>query len=145
MFPVAFVTNVFSLESSAPTKIAFFSALAATLPATSPPKYRKCLPSGKNVGQRFVVSPREVSGVDMRVGVPPVADTRYNPSSNPPLGVKTITPSLFHVPPRPEAASQIVCTGPPATLSFFNFPSAKNAMDFPSGDQNGNRAPSVSG
>src|ERR1700728_842226 len=118
-------------------------ALLSALPATSPPKYKKCFPSGRNSGQRFVFSPRLGSGVEICLGVPPVAGTRYRPSSRPPSGVNTITPSLFHVPPRPEAASQMVWTGPPAMSSFFSFPSAKNARDLPSGDQKGNRAPPV--
>ena len=55
-----------------------------------------------------------------------------------------MTPSLFHVPPRPDGASHSVCEGPPAASIFFSFPSAKKARNFPSADQNGKLAPSVS-
>src|SRR5260370_38567228 len=50
---------------------------------------------------------------------------------------------LFHVPPRPFGASQITCTDFTVRSTFFNFPCVKNAIHFPSGDQNGCIAPSV--
>src|SRR5262249_50061240 len=95
------------------------------------------------MGQRLLSSPRPLSGALISVGTPPDAETRYKPFPRAASGVKTITPCLFHVPPRPEGASQIVCTGPPDTSTFFSFPSAKNARDLPSADQNGKLAPSV--
>src|SRR5262249_11726632 len=49
----------------------------------------------------------------------------------------------FHVPPRGVAASDNVSAGPPVAEIFFSFPCAKNPMFLPSGDQNGNNAPSV--
>ena len=58
------------------------------------------------------------------------------------LGAKTITPSLFHVPPETEAGtSQIVWGGPPEMSSFLSCPGAnapgvdENAMYRLSGDQ----------
>ena len=39
--------------------------------------------------------------------------------------------------------SASVTGGPPATAIFFKFPPAMNPTDRPSGDQNGNVAPSV--
>src|ERR1022692_823262 len=54
-----------------------------------------------------------------------------------------MTPSLFHVPPRPLGASQITCIDLPPMSVRFNFPWAKNAIDCPSGDQKGLEAPSV--
>src|SRR5579863_3715011 len=98
-------------------------------------RYKKCFPSGKNTGQRRPLCPRVLSMTLIWVGVPPEASTRDRPEVT--SGAKTITPSLFQVPPRPEGASQIVCTGPPDTSSFFNCASAKNARDRPSADQKG--------
>src|ERR1700722_7077555 len=46
-------------------------------------------------------------------------------------------------PPGGFGASATVETGPPATGMVFSFPSEKNPMDRPSGDQNGNVPPSV--
>src|SRR5262245_51345266 len=73
-------------------------------------------------------------------GAPPLADTRRIADKVP---EKRITPPGPHVPPRGSDASQIVCTGPPATSTRFSFPCAKNAIDRLSGDQNGNDASSV--
>src|SRR6516225_1062677 len=136
------MTKCFSFESKEPTKIEF----TPFCPVKFAARYKKCLPSGRNTGQRWLCSPRLVSGSLIRVVAPPDADTRYRPRPGPSVasGVKTITPSLFQVPPRPEGASQSVCTEPPATSSFFSFPSAKKARVLPSGDQNGYVAPSVS-
>ena len=53
-----------------------------------------------------------------------------------------ITP-FFQLPPRPNGASQIVIGPPPARRTFFNFPSAKKAIQCPSGDQKGKVAPSL--
>src|SRR5450755_1285232 len=96
------------------------------------------------MGQRWLASPCPGNTPPIGVGVPPDAETRCSPLVKLPLGVKRITPSLFHVPPRPEGASHSVCTGPPAMSSLFSFPPAKKPKDFPSGDQNGKIAPSVS-
>ncbi len=56
-------------------------------------------------------------------------------------GTKRITPSAFHVPPRPFGTSATTSGVPPAMSVRFNFPSAKNAMLCPSGAQNGRLAP----
>src|SRR5229473_1024288 len=96
------------------------------------------------MGHRWLSSPRAISGALICTAVPPEAGTR----NIPPFlasGVNRITPSVFQAPPLPDGASQIVCTGPPATSNFFNFPSAKKASDLPSADQNGYAAPSVPG
>src|SRR5436309_3793437 len=58
-------------------------------------------------------------------------------------GAKTITPSRFHVPPRPFGALQSVCGGPPAASIFLSLPFAKNPMKPLSGDQKGKDAHSV--
>ena len=75
--------------------------------------------------------------------MPPTAaaGTWYKPSAV----LKTITPSGFHVPPKPKTTSQMVWRGPPATLSLLSLPSAKNAMTRLSGDQKGKRPRSVPG
>ena len=43
----------------------------------------------------------------------------------------------------PNSQSQITTGGPPLSVSFLSLPSAKNASDRLSGDQNGDAAPSV--
>src|SRR5258708_30935562 len=58
-------------------------------------------------------------------------------------GVRRMSPSLFHVPPRPSEASQMVNGGPPEDSIFLSLPPAKNAMKRLSGDQKGYVAPSV--
>src|ERR1700680_3025198 len=77
------------------------------------------------------------------VGFPPVDVTREMGLPGP--AEKTITPSLFHAPPRPSGASQIVWAGPPASATFFNLPGTKNPKKAPAGDQNGLGASSVPG
>ena len=57
--------------------------------------------------------------------------------------VKRITSSWFQVPPRPAVASARICGVPPLVSTFLSLPVAKNPMNRPSGDQNGNDAPSV--
>src|SRR5678816_2220057 len=75
------------------------------------------------------------------VGSPPAADTLI---SGPAVdGVKRITLSGLHAPPRPDTASHNVMTGPPAAATFFIFPFAKKPSERLSGDQNGKAAPSV--
>src|ERR1051325_224670 len=72
-------------------------------------------------------------------GRPPEDCTRIKPA----VPAKTMVPSRLHVPPPPGGASQMVCGGPPEGATFFSLLSAKKPMDCPSGDQNGNSAPSV--
>lgn len=52
-------------------------------------------------------------------------------------GAKTIVPLVPHDPPRPAGASQSTRTMPSARSIRLSFRPAKNAMDLPSGDQNG--------
>src|ERR1700688_4966798 len=56
-----------------------------------------------------------------------------------------MTPSVDKAPPRPSSASQMGIAFPPDRSNFFSFPAAKNARNFPSGDQNGYMAASVPG
>ena len=66
-----------------------------------PTKKRKWRPSGRNCGQRWLPWPG-ASRVTA-TGVPPVAITRIrSPTTS---GANTMTPSRFHVPPRPLGAS----------------------------------------
>src|SRR5579862_2686118 len=51
--------------------------------------------------------------------------------------LKAFTPSWFQAPVRPSGASQRLVVGPPAASIFISFRLAKNATNFPSGDQNG--------
>src|SRR5262245_3491222 len=80
----------------------------------------------------------EVSGV----AVPPSAATIDNVAATKPLE-KTIVPFRLHEPPAPVGDSQIVWTTCPATAIRFSALLAKNAIDWPSGDQNGYCPPSV--
>jgi hypothetical protein len=100
-------------------------------------------PSGRNRGKRWPTSPAAASSVDTGTASPPADETRC---SGPLMfGPNTMLPSGPHVPPRPSGASHRVTGGPPASATSFSLPSAKNASDAPSGDQNGNAALSVPG
>ena len=58
-----------------------------------------------------------------------VKNGRVGDPKNPRLTFSaTITPSGLHVPPRPTAASQSVCGGPPEASIFFSLPPAKKPM-----------------
>src|SRR5689334_5085624 len=95
-----------------PTKIPLFSGFDELR------KYRKCRPSGKNCGQRCVVSP--AVGRVTTVACPPPAGHSIKPG---PLAPKRITPSWFQDPPCAMVGiSQTVCGGPPAISIFFNLP-----------------------
>src|SRR5437867_3241164 len=60
------------------------------------------------------------------------------------FGENTMTPSWFHVaPPGPGNESQITCVVPVLISRRRSFPPAKNPNEALSGDQNGNRPPSV--
>src|SRR5262245_18469657 len=59
-------------------------------------------------------------------------------------GENRMTPSRLQAPgPCGNATSQRLRTLPPLRETVLSFPSAKNASDFPSPDQNGRDAPSV--
>jgi len=68
-------------------------------------------------------------------GGPPPAEMRY--SSLERVGAKTITPSRFHVPPRPDAAAQSVTIVPPLASMRCSLPPAKKPIWLLSGDQKG--------
>src|SRR5712692_3919977 len=95
-----------------------------------------------NTGQRWLVSKRDASSLVISTGEPPKEDTRNNPVLSE-SGVNTITPSRFHVPPRPLGASHSTWGCPPDTSTFLSLPSAKKPMNLLSGDQNGKDAPCV--
>src|SRR5579864_4153256 len=125
-----------SLDSPPSIDAAKIPALSITLDCT---KYRKCRSSGRNWGQRWLLSegPSLVTGC----GVPPEAEMRMTGLVV--FGVNRIVPSCAQVPPRPSADSQIGSGGPPEMSIRFNFPLAKNATDWLSGDQKAKVAPSV--
>ena len=113
----------------------FISAFACSDP-TSPTKswfswtprelraqYKKCLPSGRNEGQRWLFSARDGSNFDAGSEVPPAADTRNSDCVAD--GVNTITPSGLHEPPRPLTASHTFWGGPPLALILFTLPGMK--------------------
>src|ERR1700682_3360757 len=110
-------------------------ALYSNCPLKFDAKYRKCFPSGRNTGQRWLAWKRDLSGLVSSTGEPPAEDTRYNPWRASP--VNRTTPSWFQVPPRPLGASQITWACPPDACTFLSLPSAKKPMNLPSGDQNG--------
>jgi hypothetical protein len=76
-------------------------------------------------------------------GVPPAAGTRISVVFSAFDGVKMIVSSSVQVPPRPFGASHSLIAAPPVTETFFNWPPAKSATHWPSGEKNGVAAPSV--
>src|SRR5512141_2621731 len=60
-----------------------------------------------------------------------------------PARAKRIVPSRPHDPEPSCGPSHRVCAGPPEAATFLSFPSEKNPMKRPSGDQKGESAPSV--
>ena len=60
-------------------------------------------------------------------------------------GEKRMTPSRFQDPLRPFATSHTGSGGAPEMSTFWSLPSAKNARNRLSGDQNGKVAPCVPG
>src|SRR5713226_5405024 len=54
-----------------------------------------------------------------------------------------MTPARLHAPPLASGASARIAAGPPAAAIFCNLLRAKNPIHWPSGDQNGWRAPDV--
>src|ERR1700693_4272537 len=88
-------------------------------------------------------SPRAVSGRITSAGRPPDAETRE--IAPPRTEAKRISPSRLQEPvsPIPELTSQRATAAPPERSRRFNFPSAKNAMERPSGDQKTDEARSV--
>ena len=108
----------------------------------------KCRPSGRKKGRLW---PRS-SGPTLvaATAAPPDADTLHNPApgvdpacANGEICENRITSLPPQVPLVPVGASHSVTGMPPATSTFFSFPSAKKPIQRPSGDQNGDRLPSV--
>src|SRR6478672_6164011 len=104
-----------------------------------------CLPSGRNCGNACMRS--SFSSEVASVGIPPDAGTRCRGFPDLP---NRIVPSGPQAPPLPADASvtalpisQSVWTAPPDAATRFSLSSWKNAMNLPSGDQNGSWAPSV--
>ena len=96
--------------------------------------YRKWRPSGRNFGQRWVVSVFS-SSVVTGLGTPPDAGTLKIAERR--SGENRITSLALQLPPRPVGASARTCGEPPRRSTFFSLPSAKKPMYWPSGDQNG--------
>ena len=120
-----------SAESSDPAKTPARVAPAARA------VNRKCRPSGRKNGLMCVRSPAasRVAGS----GLPPTAGTWLSPF----VPVKMMTSSRFQVPGGACVASQSVVMVPLATSIFFSLPSAKNASQRLSADQNGAEALTV--
>ena len=86
--------------------------------------------------------PPDPSSVVTGVGSPPPAATRDRlPRTRP----NRITPSSFHVPPVPMATGTTSRDGWPVGSTILSSSSVKKPIERPSGDQNGNLAPVVSG
>ena len=136
------INSVVSADAMSPTQIELTaSCFAAEWLART---YRKCRPSGRNEGNRCVVSPwREGSTTVTGSPRTPPLETRAIPACV--SGANRITPLAPHVPPRASAAEAIVIGAPPSRSSFLSLPSAKNASSRLSGDQKGKRAPSDPG
>src|ERR1700730_13061601 len=97
----------FSPESSEPRKIWLVSKCPEKLAA----KYRKCRPSGRKRGHRWLDSKRAATFLVISTGVPPAEETRDRPVTK--SGVNKMTPSCFQAPPRPCGASHTTCALPP--------------------------------
>src|SRR5579864_2626789 len=104
-------------------------------------KYRKCVPSGRENGQRWEVW--DSSSLVSEVGEPPLALTCIKAAVG--AGENTITPLGTHAPPRPSRASQTTWAALPSISIVFNLFPAKNPIERLSGDQKGKIALSVSG
>src|SRR5215831_8180404 len=102
--------------------------------------YKKCRPSGKKLGHRCDPSCSEPSSLVTSETVPPLDATLKIPVF--PLANR-IVPSLPQDAPRGIPALASTCTGPPPAGIFLIFPSAKNPIQWPSGDQKGFEADSV--
>src|SRR4029079_9549272 len=100
------------------------------------------MPSGRNVGNRWLNSLRAGSMVVAGSTLPPFAGTLYK--EPPASGAKTITFEVPHEPPRPLGASARVSARPPAAEIVFNLFRVKNPIRRLSGDQNGRRPSSAS-
>src|SRR5215470_8331282 len=102
--------------------------------------YIRCSPSGRKVGNRWSASP----GLNLvrTAGVPPDTGTVNKPAVRVP---NTMSPLLFHVPPRPCSTAHRSITEFPPTSTIFKALLVKNPICLPSGDQNGYDAPSVPG
>ena len=93
--------SVLRVRVSTRHRRAYPTYMSCSSPLPVPPKKRKWRPSGRNCGKRWLPPPDGscVTGT----GVPPVAITRIRTPE--PAGANTMTPSWFHVPPRPVGAS----------------------------------------
>src|SRR5215472_4241873 len=85
-------------------------------------RYRKCLPSGRNNGQRWL-SCFDLSITVIGVGVPPVAATFEIVLWK--SGEKIIVPSAFQLPPRPMGAEHTSVGDPPSMDTVLSLPPAK--------------------
>src|ERR1700691_6032892 len=119
-----FISSLACNDPSSPTYSTVDSA-----PRELRAQYRKCFPSGKKEGQRWLFSAFETSNCDAASGVPPAADTLNNLWLED--GVNTIKPYLLQAPPRPPTLSHRFWGGPPSALIFFNLPAAKKPISRP--------------
>src|SRR5215469_16431460 len=83
---------------------------------------RKCLPSGRNTGQRWR-SYFDLSITVIALGVPPVAVTFEIVLWM--LGEKMMVPSAFQLPPRPMGAEHTSVGDPPSIDTVLSLPPAK--------------------
>src|SRR4029078_10341680 len=106
-------------------------------------EYRNRRPSGRNQGQLTRISPRARSGVMSVAGVPPRVDK--DEIASPSTDANRISPSAPQVPVSPmlSGTSQSGTAAPSGRSRRLSLLPAKNAIDFPSGDQKKENAPSV--
>src|SRR5579872_6042688 len=86
-------------------------------------RYKKCRPSGRKRGQRWL-SCFDLSSTVTTRGVPPELGTWKRPLSN--VGANRIVPSAFQVPPRPSGASHTTVADPPSAGTVLSLPPEKN-------------------
>src|SRR2546423_7009660 len=94
---------------------------------------------GRTCGQRWVTSPglRLVNGA----GVPPAEETCDRSAAG--ESARTIVPLSPQLAPRRSVTSHKVTAAPPSTGIFLSLPPAANPIHWPSGEKNGELAPSV--
>src|ERR1039457_2577805 len=120
--------TLLSSESREPMRMAMWSM------PLEPAEKRKWRPSGRNHGERLVFSPRAASSFEAGIVAPPAAATRIRALVL--SGAKTMTPWGLQEPPRGGNASAKVSGVPPAGSILLSLPSAANALEQLSGDQN---------
>src|SRR6185503_404426 len=98
---------------------------------------------GRTSGYSWARSPRPIFSVDMGVASPPSAVTCW--SVAPLVNAANTIVLVGDQVAEPTAACVTVMASPPAVGTFLMAPPVQNPIHVPSGEKNGNAAPSVPG